>query len=85
MNSGRTNSDGASVPTSICLSLAKMLPLSYGRGITMGLQEKCGNYLSDRFAAHPSEATTFLGSLTGKAWGMESGLLSKGGFQPRKL
>ncbi len=37
-------------------------------------------YLSDRFAAHPSEAAAFLGSLTGKAWGMDSGLPLKARF-----
>jgi DNA-binding Lrp family transcriptional regulator len=38
-------------------------------------------YLSDRFAAHPFEAATFLGSLTGKAWGAESGLPLKADFR----
>jgi hypothetical protein len=37
-------------------------------------------YLSGRFTSQPSEAVAFLSSLTGKAWGMESGLPLRADF-----
>jgi len=40
----------------------------------MGLQEKCGNTYLIALPHTRPKLRHFLGSLTGKAWGMESGL-----------
>jgi len=64
----------AATKNPLYLQFSEKVPFLYWVWQESGSLEEVREHLATRFAAHPQEATTFLKTLTGKAWGMESGL-----------